>query len=287
MIWVGFERELLAHPTALGHALFVARTSTGFLGFRRMSGAVVVVIVLLLCAAGALMLQNRAEGARLLRTPPDSISDDPALLRYAVTRGKPAFEQACARCHGLNLRGNSQWGFPDLVDDDWLYGTGRVSEIEHTILYGIRAGNSKGWNLASMPGFATPEPYKQYPITPLTPAQVDDVLQYVLSLRRSGDPGASVRGDKIFHDAALGMCADCHGFDAKGDGAIGAPNLTDATWLRGNGEPGSIRDTIERGLAQSCPAWIDRLPAATIRSIAVYVASAAPKYGASSNDLWN
>ena len=73
-----------------------------------------------------------------------------------------AYAQHCASCHGAHLEGDRTRAVPNLADNDWLYGTGRVSEIEHVILYGIRSGNSKGWDLAQMPAFATAHPYKLY-----------------------------------------------------------------------------------------------------------------------------
>jgi cytochrome c oxidase cbb3-type subunit 3 len=69
------------------------------------------------------------------------------------------------------------------------------------------------------------------------------------------------------------VCYDCHGDDAKGDSAIGAPDLTDADWLWGDGSADSIRAAITHGMAGQCPAWIDRLSPASIRALAVYVHS--------------
>jgi cytochrome c oxidase cbb3-type subunit 3 len=161
---------------------------------------------------------------------------------------------------------------PNLADGDWLYGTGRVTEIERVILYGIRSGNSKGWDLAHMPAFASPHPYNLYALPPLKPAAIADVTTYILAFQHPQSDAAAVeRGNKIFHDPSGGNCVDCHGPDAKGDSAIGAPDLTDAIWLTGDGSRQSIEDTIAHGMANSCPAWVTRLSPVTIRAIAVYV----------------
>lgn len=50
-------------------------------------------------------------------------------------------------------------------------------------------------------------------------------------------------GDKTFHESS---CIACHGPDAAGT-AVG-PNLTDATWLTGDGSLGAIHKIIEEGV---------------------------------------
>jgi len=209
---------------------------------------------------------------RLLVSAPEALLEDPALGPYALRQGSIAYRQHCASCHGAAGAGDSRRGVPALASGHWLYGTGRVAELEHTILYGIRSGHPKSWNLASMPAFATARPYRAYAIQPLTPAEIDAVTAYLLSLRGLAvDPAAASRGAAVFH--GTGGCYDCHGEDAKGDPAIGAPDLTGARWLSGDGSAASLRATISEGLAGRCPAWIDRLAPATIRALAVYVHS--------------
>lgn len=208
--------------------------------------------------------------ADLLRAEPDRIMSSTRLLHYAYPRGRDGYRQHCAACHGLRLAGDPTRGIPNLADRDWLYGTGRVGEIERVILYGIRAGNPKGWDLASMPAFATARPYAAYKMEPLKPTEVRDVVAYVAAFRRpSIDPAAAARGAIVFHKQ--GMCFDCHGGDARGDPAIGAPDLTDAVWLYGDGSVDAIARTVSRGLAGVCPPWVGRLDPAVVRAIAVYV----------------
>ena len=226
-----------------------------------------------------MLAHRQALEAQLLRTPPDAVQPGSALLALAIGQGQRAYQRHCASCHGRDLRGDPLRGVPNLIDDDWLYGSGRASEIERTVLYGIRAGNSKGWDLASMPAFGTPVPYQRYAVTPLTPIQIEEVLQYILQFQGAAtDMEAAARGEKLFHNTEVGTCADCHSFDGKGDASIGAPNVTDAIWLRGRGTPGDIRETIERGLSQSCPSWIGRLSMVEIRSLAVYLHVAASQH---------
>ena len=237
--------------------------------------AVAAVVVLGLVIGGVFTARANALRAQFLMVPADSIPGDARLMRFAMSRGASAYSEHCASCHGTHLEGDPARAVPNLVDHDWLYGTGRVSEIERVILYGIRSGNSKGWDLAHMPAFATSRPYDLYAMLPLSPADIHDVTSYLLSFREpQSDPAAVERGKQIFYDTNKGVCNDCHGSDAKGDSAIGAPDLTDAIWLRGDGSRQSIEDTIAHGLAGRCPAWIAELSPDTIRAVAVFVNSA-------------
>lgn len=61
-------------------------------------------------------------------------------------------------------------------------------------------------------------------------------------------PAVVALGEKIFHGkAAGGLCFSCHGMNAKGTKGI-APNLTDATWLHGDGSYAFIVSTIQAGV---------------------------------------
>jgi cytochrome c oxidase cbb3-type subunit 3 len=238
------------------------------------------ILVPVLAFGGVYVAHVRSVSARFLRVPADSIPGDTELMSFATSRGAPAYAEHCASCHGSQLRGDPTLGVPNLADKDWLYGTGRVSEIERVILYGIRSGNSKGWDLAHMPAFATPRPYDLYAMTPLTPGEIADVTTYLLSFQQPQSDAAAVqRGKQIFYDTSKGVCNDCHGSDARGDAAIGAPDLTDAIWLRGDGSRRDIEDTIAHGLAGHCPAWVTQLSPVTIRALAVYVYSASSPRG--------
>jgi cytochrome c oxidase cbb3-type subunit III len=237
-------------------------------------------VVLVLAVYGVLFAHARAVGSHFLMVSADSIPGDPELMSYALARGASAYVEHCASCHGVHLEGDPTNAVPNLADNDWLYGTGRVREIERVILYGIRSGNSKGWDLAHMPAFATEHPYNLYAIAPLRPDAIDDVTTYVLSFQQpQADAAAVARGRQIFQDADRGNCVDCHGSDAKGDAAIGAPDLTDRIWLRGDGSRESVEASIAHGLDGRCPAWVAQLSPVTIRALAVYVHDALTKAG--------
>lgn len=225
------------------------------------------------------------EDRRLLIADPDRLPADRALSAYALPRGRAGFERHCAGCHEAGGRGDPTRGVPRLTDHDWLYGAGKVSEIETTVLYGVRAPHPRTWRLAVMPAYARPVPYPAEPqLAPLSPGDIDDVVAYLLSVEgRASDPQAARRGGEIFH--GRGGCYDCHGGDARGDSGVGAPNLADDVWLYGKGRPEEIRDSIAHGRAGSCPAWSGRLSRTLIREIALYVHTlSAPRAPAAGGD---
>jgi cbb3-type cytochrome c oxidase subunit III len=208
--------------------------------------------------------------ARLMRAEPGSIARDGELRSFALSVARPIYDGRCAGCHGNQMQGDRARGVPSFSGKKWLYGEGRVSEIERTILYGIRSGNSKAWNLADMPGFGLPVPYKRYQIPSLEPGEIRDVIEYVLMAgKQPGDKEAAARGQKIFADK--GQCFDCHSGDAQGDAAIGAPGLIDGNWLYGNGTREDLFDTIARGRSGICPAFVQQLSPVTIRALAVLI----------------
>ena len=159
--------------------------------------------------------------------------------------GERLFVNNCAACHGSDARGSL--GFPNLTDSDWLWG-GTPDDIVTTITNG-RIGNMP--SMAAAVGSAE---------------DVRNVANYVLSL--SGSPHNSVA-------AQLGrpkfvVCSACHGADGKGNIALGAPNLTDKTWLHGWGEDVIVR-AVNQGWHNVMPAQAGRLSEAQIRVLAAYV----------------
>lgn len=231
-------------------------------------GVLSIVAVVILAAT----LHHRSVAASLLRADPDRILADPALRQAALAAGKPVYRKRCAGCHGDDGLGNQQHGIPDLTDDDHLYGTGKVSEIEQIIRYGIRAQDKRGWTLASMPAYASPVPYPSEPLPSQSPAQIEALTQLLLGFTgRATDQAAAKLGQAQFNAAG---CWDCHGRAGEGDSAVGAPALTDATWLYG-GDHDAIYRSIARGRAGYSPAFARLLTPAEIRDAAVYTAALA------------
>lgn len=233
-------------------------------------GAGAALAVTLLVWAGMALRDNRLEAA-LMRADPDRIPAVPPLSQLAVSLAKPAYRAHCARCHGADLQGNPELGTAKLTGSPRLYGSGKVSDFERTIAYGIRSGAPKAWNLADMPAFGrAPDPATVHKVPPLSPSEIDDLTDYVLSLGgKPADPDATLRGRALFADK--GQCFDCHSGDGKGDSAIGAPDLTDDVWLYGDGSRDAIIQSISRGRHGTCPAWENRLSPATIRALSVYI----------------
>jgi len=202
-----------------------------------------------------------AEGARastlaaLAAMPIEQIPSDPKLLNAAIAGGKAAFRVNCVQCHGSGAAGSE--GYPNLNDDDWLWG-GNVKEIEQTLVHGIRQPGNDQTRTSLMPNFG------QDGI--LTAAQISDVADHVLSL--SGKATANANGAAVF----AANCVTCHGADAKGLRQFGAPNLADAIWLYG-GKKEQVTASVHKAHAGVMPAWGGKLDAVTIKMLAVYVHS--------------
>jgi cytochrome c oxidase cbb3-type subunit 3 len=164
----------------------------------------------------------------------------------AVSIGENLFLNNCAQCHGSDARGSK--GFPNLTDSDWLYGGD--SEAIHTSI----AQGRKGMMPPMIDAIGGEESAKQ-------------VAQYVLSL--SGRESDSVKA-QLGREKFTQVCAACHGADAKGNVAIGAPNLSDRIWLHG-GTEAAILETIRKGRTNEMPAHANKLTATQIDVLAAYV----------------
>ena len=235
--------------------------------------AVVIAILLLAIAAAAMAAIERRERSELLRADADRILDDPRLAPKALARGRDVFLSQCATCHGTDGHGSTATGTPDLTDQEFLYGTGRISEIEAITLHGIRSGDDKGWDLAWMPAYGHAVPYARDKLPALSPAEIGQLTSFILVMNGASgeDPTAASAGSSLFE--GHGGCWDCHGRDAQGDPAIGAPNLRDRKWLRGDGSRRDISRIIREGLHGVSPAFHGRLDPASVRAVAAYVAS--------------
>jgi cytochrome c oxidase cbb3-type subunit 3 len=159
--------------------------------------------------------------------------------------GERLFLTYCAQCHGSDARGNK--GFPNLADSDWLYG-GTPEVIKETIMKG-RHGQ--------MPSMAAALGSDK---------DVENVAHYVRSLSgMAADPVKVAFGKPRF-----AACAACHGGDAHGNPMLGAPNLTDKTWLYG-GSADTIMETIRKGRDNTMPAWGDFLGEQKVHLLSAYV----------------
>ncbi len=231
---------------------------------RRFGRVALAVAIIVAIGAGFVARAYYAEWSMqraLLLAYPDAIPLNPELANYAAEIGQPAAAQNCASCHGAELKGDQSKGAPNLTDKIWLFDFGDVSDIERTVMYGIRSGHSKMRNVTDMPGLGS--------LKRLTPEQVNDVVDYTLSLTsKQGDPAVLARGKELFEGD--GLCYDCHARDGAGSPDYGAPSLTDNEWIFG-GDRATVLRSVNDGRHGLCPAFIDKLDLATIRGIAIYI----------------
>lgn len=178
--------------------------------------------------------------AKYVKMDIEQVAADPK----AREMGQRLFLNSCAQCHGSDAGGAK--GFPNLTDGDWLYG-GSPENIKTTLING-RAG--------VMP-----------PFPQLDSKQILDVANYVRSLSGlPADDSKVASGAEIFK----ANCVACHGADGKGNIALGAPNLTDKTWLYGGSEA-TIVETLTKGRMAMMPAQDKVLSPEKIHLLTAYV----------------
>jgi cytochrome c oxidase cbb3-type subunit 3 len=210
-------------------------------------------------ALGPVLEQQRARQepmlARIRAATPEQVAADPELRAFALAGGRIAFANACAGCHGAGGQG-APGGFPSLADDEWIWGGGHEA-IAETIRHGVRNAEDEAARASAMPAFAAM----------LTPAQIGDVAEHVLSLsNRATDAAAAERGKAAYEE----QCAACHMPDGRGNRDVGAPNLADQVWLYGS-DKGAIARQIANPRMGVMPAWAGRLDPATVTMLTVYV----------------
>lgn len=189
----------------------------------------------------------------------EQVAKDPEMNGFILSAGKALFADNCAPCHQAGGQGVVGF-FPNLADDDWLYG-GTFDKIHETLVEGRRG---------YMPAFSEV----------LTGDQIDALANYVASQAGIAHDAAKTRaGDALFHSEAA-ACYYCHASDARGRKDIGAPNLTDKVWLWANvpaaqgdeAKVAAIRNVIAGGLNKGVmPAWAGRLSPEQIKVLTVYV----------------
>ena len=227
----------------------------------------------------------------LTRTPIDDVGKNTRLQAAALNVGKTIYERHCAECHGVNLKGVADPALaskhaPNLTDDFWLFWGKDIdtfqmhpSDVEQTIKYGVRAGFNESRAMAPDPEHhdidvvVMPARGEE---SNLTPTQVDEVAEFVWALsHKTTDRAKALRGYDVFFGKDRGVCFDCHLGDARGDGGIGAANLRrPETWLYGT-DRDSLVETIEKGRAGVCPAFVNKLKPGEIKAAALYVFSKA------------
>lgn len=173
---------------------------------------------------------------------------DPAALiadAEAMATAGRLFRQNCAMCHGSDGRGAT--GFPNLADDNWQWG-----DSHEQIMTTLENGR-----MAAMPPW----------VAVLGDQGVDEVVNYVLQLSgQTADPELASAGQARFQT----VCMACHGMDGTGNPALGAPDLTDDTWLYG-GDAADIEYAVRNGRNGVMPAFGETLSEERRKLLAAYV----------------
>lgn len=177
---------------------------------------------------------------------------DAGMRNFADSSAKAIFGDNCAGCHGAGGQG-APGLFPNLADDDWLYG----GDFE-TIVESITDGRE-----GSMPAH----------IDMIDEAEINQLADFVIA---SSQGKATPEGLAHFDEVG---CTGCHGDDATG--GDGAANLTDGIWRFG-GSRDEILRTIRYGVNEDpedvpntriaiMPAFGDKLSPEAIKMLAVKV----------------
>src|SRR3989344_4656792 len=184
--------------------------------------------------------------AKFAAMPIEEVAKDPQALKM----GGRLFASNCSVCHGSDAKG--AYGFPNLTDNDWLYG-GEPETIKTTIMAGRQA---------AMPAWKDS----------IGEEGIRNVAGYIRTLSGLKNP------EGIEVDLAAGQnifatnCAVCHGAEGKGQQAMGAPNLTDKIWLYGSSFA-QVQQTLRYGRNGKMPAQADFLGNDKVHLLAAYVYS--------------
>ena len=175
---------------------------------------------------------------------------DPAALvadSEANEIGRRLFGNNCAMCHGSDGRGAV--GFPNLTDDEWMWGSSNDQ-----IMMAINKGR-----IGAMPPWGAV----------LGEQGVPEVVAYVQQLSgQKADAGLAAAGKARYAT----VCVACHGVDGTGNQALGSPDLTNNIWLYG-GDADSLTETLMSGRSGKMPAFENQLSEDRRRLLAAYVQS--------------
>ena len=186
------------------------------------------------------------------------IAADPELMTHVRETGRTLFIDNCAACHGT--RGTGGPGYPNLAAKARLWG-GDPETVAETIRVGINS-TSEETRVSQMMAFGRDGV--------LDGAQVRAVAAYVRSLSglpMGADDKARIEdGKTVFAD----NCVACHGEDGHGSTDVGAPDLTDDSWIYGSSAQ-AVFTSIHSGRQGHMPHWEGRLSPVDIKLLALYV----------------
>ena len=200
--------------------------------------------------------QNAEVSARLASADLATLAVDDPAYRYGVAGGASVFLANCSQCHGAGAAGVQAGGYPNLLDDDWIWG-GDIEAIEYTVRHGIRNDIDPDARWTEMPAYGDI----------FSEEEILASVEYVLSISgREYDAALAEQGSELFLD----NCAACHGDAGNGNRDVGAPNLTDAIWLYG-GDRETLTQTVTYSRFGVMPPWGERLDEAEIKAVTLYL----------------
>jgi cytochrome c oxidase cbb3-type subunit III len=237
----------LAYSFAYPAWPMLTQATQGFLGYNRIND--------LNAEIATFAEKNAPIRERLVAEELTEIPGNPELLAFANQSGAAVFRTWCAQCHGAGAAGVQASGYPNLLDDDWIWG-GDIENIHYTISHGIRNGGDDARDSA-MPAFGEM----------LSKEEIAQVVNFVRQIsNQSHEAELASAGATIYEE----NCASCHGEQGEGNRDLGAPTLNDAIWLYG-GSVDALTHTVTWSRAGVMPGWTARLSEADIRAVAVYV----------------
>jgi cytochrome c oxidase cbb3-type subunit 3 len=164
----------------------------------------------------------------------------------AVRLGRNTFMNNCASCHGSDGRGAK--GFPNLADGEWLHGG--APEVIYTTVANGRTGV-----MAPMGAV-------------VGDAGADQIIDYLLAAEDDTSEAVALGQQKFMTSGCIG----CHGLDASGNQALGAPNLRDSNYLHG-GSRADLKESIMNGRVNQMPAQLELIGEDRARLVTAYVLS--------------
>jgi len=234
-----------------------------------------------------------ARPEELASVPVNDIIKSTRLNAGATVVGRNVYLKNCAACHGEDMKGSKIAHAPDLTDDDWRFsgddlpsgGNNKLpSDVEWTVRYGVRSGNPNARGveadmLAFNPQFRNQHDLEDYGrVNTVTPAEIDDLAEYVLQLTgQQADPAKAAHGKDLFLDNAKGNCFDCHQEDATGNPALGSTNLTRKDLFLYGSDKAAIVESITKGRRGVMPEFGNKLKPEELKAVSVYVFSQASK----------
>jgi cytochrome c oxidase cbb3-type subunit 3 len=190
----------------------------------------------------------------------EAIRSDPALMKIVKDAGRTLFGDNCAACHGSNAKGSK--GYPDLTTSTGLWGAS-PEQVFQTIRVGVNSAHPDS-RTSAMPAFGRDQVLQR--------KDIENVAAFVRSLSNPQttkmDHAALEAGRKVFAD----NCASCHGEKGGGNPEIGAPDLTDRTWIYG-GDLETIYATVWGGRQGLMPTWEERLTKLDRKILTLYILS--------------